>query len=183
MPNIIDWMYGMMAEPGLTMVEWDTGWATRAAKMADPKSAINRLPEIFRDGSIWIERSDVMDYLYVYLGTCVFFFLIFYFWKGVMHLIKFREYEESSEDEKTFFIIILSSQAHHVITPCFALYLIYNSCQNPWGGIFASEEGGSFTATGEHWGWWKNFQCYNEINKGYVYNTLFSIGFMTIEAG
>ena len=58
---------------------------------------------------------------------------------------------------------------------------MYNSCQNEFGGPWPSKNGGSFTKSGEHWGWWRNETCFMETNKGYVYNVLISIGFLTAD--
>lgn len=58
---------------------------------------------------------------------------------------------------------------------------MYHSCQNELGYPWPSENGGSFTPTGEHWGWWNSDVCKYEFNKGYAYNMLLSSGFMTVE--
>lgn len=150
-------------------------------KVIDPNSIIHRLPERFKDGQIWLDRDDAMAYLYVYLGACLFFFLLYYVWKLLFTFLKFEDYTEKNESEKVWFLIMWTSQAHHAFVAMYATYLVYNSCQSEFGEAIPSENGGSFTATGEHWGWWKSEECYMEVNKGYAYNLLITIGFMTVE--
>ena len=70
---------------------------------------------------------------------------------------------------------------HHVIVTVYSFYLMYNSCQNELGEGYPSEKGGSYTKTGNQYGWWHSDACMMEYNKGYTYNILISIAFMTVE--
>lgn len=46
---------------------------------------------------------------------------------------------------------------------------------------YPQENGGSFTSTGMHYGWFRSEVCMMEANKGYTYNVLISIAYMTID--
>lgn len=72
-------------------------------------------------------------------------------------------------------------QAHHVVVALYSTYLTYYSCYNELGLASPSEKGGSFTKSGEHWGWWKDENCFMEFNKGYAYNIMISMSYMTVE--
>jgi len=74
-----------------------------------------------------------------------------------------------------------SSTIHHTIVACFSAYLNYNSCQNELGLPYPSEKGGSFTSSGKHFGWFRSDVCMMEANKGYAYNLLISIAYMTVD--
>ena len=62
-------------------------------------------------------------------------------------------------------------------------YNQYWSCSNLNGEPWPSAQGGSYSKPGsvKHWGWWKNDECFMEVNKGYMYILMISIGFMTTD--
>jgi len=61
-----------------------------------------------------------------------------------------------------------------------SVYNMYWSCSNGDGEPWPSATGGSYSKPGKvkHWGWWKNDECFMEVNKGYVYILMISIGFV-----
>jgi hypothetical protein len=58
---------------------------------------------------------------------------------------------------------------------------MYYSCQNELGTPGPSKNGGTFTSTGNYWGWWRSDSCLIEVNKGYAINLMIAAGFMTLE--
>lgn len=70
---------------------------------------------------------------------------------------------------------------HHIIVASYSYYLMYYSCQNDLGYGYPSENGGSYTASGKYFGWWRTDSCMMEANKGYIYNILISIAYMTVD--
>lgn len=70
---------------------------------------------------------------------------------------------------------------HHIVVAIYSTYLMWNSCQSDKGNSRPSVNGGSFTASGKHFGWWRDDTCLMEANKGYVFNVMISMGFMTVE--
>jgi hypothetical protein len=142
---------------------------------------VGRLTERYRHGKIWLDDEDAIMYWYTYLGSTLFFFFLYNFWKQFFKQTRFhRLTEEKTSDEQVFFIILWTSQAHHIFVAVFSTYLMLFSCQNEYGLPWPTTNGGSFNI-GKNWGWWRDAQCMMEMNKGYVHNIMVSIGFMTVE--
>lgn len=80
-----------------------------------------------------------------------------------------------------FYTANFSGCVHHVFVAVYSWYLLYNSCHNPLGYPWRSEEGGSLTAAGMDYGWLRNEVCMQEVNKGYVYNVIASMAYMTVD--
>ena len=176
---MFDWVLMVFHEPSLMAIStYGDQIQNEKSFEFDHHSILNQLPDKFKSGSVCIDYGDTLLYFAVYFGACLFFYILYQFWRIVFEGIKFKEYEEKDKQEKVFFLILWTSQAHHVFVPCYALYNIYNSCQNEYGEM---NPNGDYSSESDNKSWWSSPICRLEVNKGYVYNILICIAFMTVE--
>jgi len=60
---------------------------------------------------------------------------------------------------------------------------MYWACSNMDGSPWPSKTGGTFSKAPEwnHWGAWKDETCFMQVNKGYIFTLLITIGFYTVD--
>ena len=85
-----------------------------------------------------------------------------------------EENKQKSHDAKLLFNLHASGIAHHLIVSSYSFYLMYYSCQQATSGTDVSAPQPTFQ-------WWRTDTCMMQVNKGYAFNVLISIAFMTVE--
>lgn len=159
MEDTMNWALGFFEQPGLTHLP-----KTSTTSGVDDGDFISKLPEGLRDGRILIDDDDLLTYIYVYIGSAVFFLIMFHVIKFIFDKSNWNEYTDKNDDDRTMFIVMWTSQIHHIFVPLYATSLIYGAC-----------------STGEPWGWMKSDVCMMEMNKGFVYCVMITLGFMAQE--
>ena len=147
----------------------------------DSQALQDKLADKFKSGMYILDEGDIWRYSIFYLGAIVFFTFNTSFWSKFFQFVQLKQFIQRNEEDRVNFIMQVAGIVHHIIVASFSFYLMYNSCQNDLGNGFPSENGGSYTASGNHFGWWRSDTCMMEANKGYVYNLLISIAYMTVD--
>ena len=142
---------------------------------------MNRLSDRFKGGSYLLDNGDAKRYITFYLAAVVFFTVNQIFWWKFFEYYKIKQFVQRSYQDKVFYTMQMAGTFHHVIVASFSAFMLYNSCQNELGLPYPSEKGGSYTTTGKHYGWFHSELCMMELNKGYAYNILISIAYMTVD--
>ena len=149
--------------------------------MASSQEIIERLPEKFQKGSVFLDENDAWIYLGFYVGVTIIFWLVYHVYRLVFLKSKYSFYLEKDEDDRVWYTLAWVTITHHWLILPMIYYVFYNSCSNMDGWPWPSEEGGTYSKLGstKKWGYFKDEMCFIEANKGYVFIMLFSMAYMT----
>jgi len=124
-------------------------------KAATPENNVNlfeklvsEMPPQLRNGSVLIEENDLRDYLTIFFGTTIFFFLVYMIMNIVLRCIEGEAFEKLGNDQKVWKTSSMATILHHVANISWLTYTMYYSCSSMNGEPYPTETGGTFTKIG-----------------------------------
>lgn len=123
-------------------------------------------------------------YLLTLLGCTIYFFLVHELLTKIFLYSKLKGYmAKENETQRVWYVMNWVTIVHHVMILPMIFYVLRNSCSNEKGWPWPTKAGGSYSKLGgdKKWGFFKDQECFIEVNKGYILLQLFSISYMVHE--